>query len=156
MGLDMYLNKKVYLGWNYEHRREQVGTLPNLKEFGIDAEKVSYIVESAGYWRKANAIHQWFVDNVQDGQDDCSKQSDVSKEAFEKLLDCVEKELLINEGHDEYGCAGDFLPVQEGFFFGSYDYDEWYYKDLEYTKNLIIDILKNWNTDSEYYYQSSW
>ena len=22
-------------------------------------------------WRKANAIHKWFVDNVQDGVDDC-------------------------------------------------------------------------------------
>ena len=27
--------------------------------------------EEVGYWRKANAIHGWFVRNVQNGKDDC-------------------------------------------------------------------------------------
>ena len=39
-----------------------------------------------GYWRKANAVHNWFVDNVQDGNDGC-KHYWVSKEDLQKLLD---------------------------------------------------------------------
>jgi hypothetical protein len=26
-----------------------------------------------GYWRKANAIHRWFVEHVQDGNDDLAR-----------------------------------------------------------------------------------
>lgn len=31
------------------------------------------IWKEIGYWRKANHIHKWFVDCVQDGEDDCEK-----------------------------------------------------------------------------------
>ena len=31
------------------------------------------IMEMVGYWRKQNAIHNWFVENVQDGIDDCDQ-----------------------------------------------------------------------------------
>ena len=30
-----------------------------------------YVSFEAGYWRKASAIHKWFVDNCQEGDDDC-------------------------------------------------------------------------------------
>ena len=49
------------------------------------------IVENVGYWRKANAIHKWFVDNVQDGIDDCDYHNEVTKEILEDLLDTCEK-----------------------------------------------------------------
>jgi len=29
------------------------------------------VTATAVYWRKANAIHKWFVDNLADGVDDC-------------------------------------------------------------------------------------
>ena len=41
-------------------------------------------IEEVGYWRKANAIHKYFVDTLQDGEDDC-RQSFVDKETFEDL-----------------------------------------------------------------------
>ena len=37
-----------------------------------------------GYWRKANAIHKWFVDNVQNGVDDCGEYK-VTKEQLIQL-----------------------------------------------------------------------
>jgi len=157
MGLDMYLKKKIFLGWNYEHRTKDL-TLPDLSKFGITANKISEVNEDAGYWRKANAIHKWFVDNVQDGNDDCSLESEVTKEKFEALFVAVMSELSIRDGNAELGNPGDFLPCQPGFFFGSYEYNEWYYESLEYTRDLVDDILKNWpdTFDINYYYQSSW
>jgi hypothetical protein len=159
MGLDMYLSKKKFLGWEFEHRRkelaEQGNAIPDLSAFDLDSNRVSYITEEVAYWRKANAIHRWFVDTVQGGVDDCSKQSLVSKKDLEQLLFCVKKELVIKDNTEE-GCPGDFLPTQPGFFFGSYEYDEWFYNDLERTQVLLEQILKDWDEDADYYYQSSW
>jgi len=148
MGLDMYLNKKRYMGWNYEHNRENK-RVPDLSDFNVDTKKVTYIEEQALYWRKANAIHQWFVENVQGGCDDC-KSYFVGKDDLEKLL------TLVTEVLDDHEKAETVLPTTSGFFFGNTEYDEWYFKDLEYTKEGIETLLANWDIETEYYYQSSW
>jgi len=84
MGLDMYLNKKHYIGNKWKEPKDQVKLgLPFIKD-----ARVSEITEQVGYWRKANQIHKWFVDNVQDGNDDC-KEYYVSREKLQELLDLV-------------------------------------------------------------------
>jgi hypothetical protein len=74
MGLDMYLSKKHYVK-NWDHAPERKFKIAvNLNEKGyspVNPEKVAYIQEEVGYWRKQNHIHQWFVDNVQGGKDEC-------------------------------------------------------------------------------------
>ena len=106
-----------------------------------------------GYWRKANAVHNWFVDNVQDGNDDC-KRYWVSKEDLQKLLDVVNKALK------NPSTAHEYLPTVRGFFFGSQDYDEYYFKDLRYTKEMLTELLNELlKEDTQYtdiYYESSW
>ena len=112
---------------------------------------MSTIEEEAGYWRKSNAIHGWFVDNVQEGVDDC-KQYYVSQEKLEELLGLV-KQVLTNPDK-----ASQILPVREGFFFGNYDpeegYDTWYFEDMKETKKILEAALKE--KDADFYYQSSW
>lgn len=73
MGLDMYLTKKIYIGGNYEWNKVEgiVDIKKDNKQIPIDLSKVTYIDEQVAYWRKANAIHKWFVDNVQEGNDNC-------------------------------------------------------------------------------------
>ncbi len=69
MGLDMYLKR------SYSKYRKDDGTFSiiwddcKLDRFGR-SNRVNFS-EMVGYWRKANHIHKWFVDNVQDGEDDC-------------------------------------------------------------------------------------
>ena len=86
MGLDMYLTARKYIsGW--EHNGEEAGKLFKkvLKAadipFGfVDKGAPSGNLEfHIGYWRKANAIHNWFIQNVQNGKDECEK-ADVSLE----------------------------------------------------------------------------
>ena len=75
MGLDMYLTKETYIGANYEFN-EIGGTLELTREgspIPIKLNRVVSISERIGYWRKANQIHNWFVENVQGGEDDCKK-----------------------------------------------------------------------------------
>ena len=96
MGLDMYLTKKTSVrNWEFTDEKERHAV--SVKKGGklvkhIQAERVSKIVEDVGYWRKANAIHGWFVDNVQDGTDDCGTYS-VSRESLKELLGLVNEVL---------------------------------------------------------------
>jgi hypothetical protein len=157
MGLDMYLNKRTYIGANYEHRnvKATVSIEADGKEIKINPKRISSIEERIGYWRKANAIHQWFVSKCQGGEDDC-RDAYVSKE---NLLELLEECKKIKEAPDK---AAQSMPTTAGFFFGGIDYDEWYFKQIDYTIKLIEDIIeeeggadkKYWG--GEYYYTSSW
>jgi hypothetical protein len=102
-----------------------------------------------GYWRKANAVHDWFVQNCQDGHDDC-REAYVPIEKLEELRKIC-KMVLGN-----HALASEHLPTASGFFFGSTDYDEWYYKDLESTVDIIDNALSKISNEWTFAYQSSW
>ena len=101
-------------------------------------------------WRKANAIHKWFVDNVQDGVDDCGDYK-VTKEQL------IELHNACNDVLADPNLAEQLLPTQGGFFFGETNYDDGYIYDLENTVRIINEILKTkpYCLD-ELYYSSSW
>lgn len=148
----MYLSRRTYVK-NWDHMTPEEKHNITIKRGGkpvkdIKPERISYITEQVMYWRKANAIHNWFVEKVQEGVDDC-KEYDVSKEQLQSLLDII-KSILRGEAKPE-----DVLPAQEGFFFGSTEYDEWYFKDLEETRDVLEALLKE-DTRGYYSYQSSW
>ena len=46
--------------------------------------------------------------------------------------------------------------TESGFFFGSTDYDEYYWEDLENTKTMLTDILAEPEDDAEFIYRASW
>jgi CRISPR/Cas system-associated protein Csx1 len=150
MGLDQYLNKRTYVK-NWDHmrpeERHEVTVTKNGKPVGIRPERITYVIEEVGYWRKANQIHAWFVKNVQGGEDDC-KEYHVERAALEALLETVNEVIADPEK------ATELLPTQAGFFFGSTEYTEWYLKDLERTKEILEEALSENNGD--YYYESSW
>ena len=147
MGLDMYLNKKTYVGANYDFN-SVTGTLAlkrNDVPIPINLNKIRYILEEQAYWRKANQIHRWFVNNVQEGVDDCG----IYEVYGEQLLELVE---LCRRVLADHSLADSLLPSQEGFFFGSTEYDEYYFADLEST----IEQLEDVEPDTWYEYSSSW
>ena len=150
MGLDMYLSKKTYVKYwehngddNYEVKVTKAG-----QPTKINPKKVSYIVEEVGYWRKANQIHQWFVNNCQDGVDDC-RDAYVSREKLEELLNLC-KIVIIDKDKAEQ-----LLPTASGFFFGSTGYDEWYYQDIQSTIEILEEALSDEDAD-HFEYHSSW
>jgi hypothetical protein len=147
MGLDMYLNAERYL-WGHEEGDKQIseniGQLIGLPTDG----KVKTITVEAGYWRKANQIHNWFIANVQDGKDEC-QESYVSREQLTELREVCQKILDNNE------LAEKLLPTASGFFFGGTEYDQWYFNDIEETIKIIDNALlmpKQW----DFNYRSSW
>lgn len=152
MGLDMYLTRKTYVkNWNDDGSGYQVTVTKNGQPTPIDSKKVCYIEEEFGYWRKANAIHKWFVENVQDGTDDCGNYW-VSQENLTQLMnDC--QEVLDNPDQ-----ASNLLPTTSGFFFGSTEYDDWYLDDLKKTVEICQEALASLekHKGGTFYYHSSW
>ena len=154
MGLDMYLTAKRYLwsdkdkeiakdindavGVEFNPEKRFVGSSMMVKEVSIDAM----------YWRKANAIHGWFVEKCQGGRDEC-QETYVPREKLVELRDLC-KSILDNP--DAYG---DLEPTHV-FFFGSYEKDEWYYQDLKNTVEGITNALSLPEHKYEFYYQASW
>ena len=103
------------------------------------------------YWRKANAIHKWFVDNVQWEEDDCGVY-EVSHDQLKRLTVDVNWVLMFPEE------AEDHLPTQSGFFFGSQEYDQYYMDDLRTTAKYMREALRlmEKNPDTRFFYCSSW
>ena len=154
MGLDMYLRKKTYVGANYEHRKVngKIDLSVGDNRLNIKFSRVSYIVEEVGYWRKANQIHAWFVENVQNGVDEC-QESYVSKEDLIELRDICR---TLNKSKSVKK-AEELLPTQQGFFFGSEGYDEYYFEDIKETLKVLNSVIKEIEKDdAEIYYQASW
>jgi hypothetical protein len=151
MGLDQYLYKKSYVmssEWVKPEFRETISMTKGGSE--VDTSKIKYIVEEVGYWRKANAIHRWFVENVQNGNDDCREYAVTIKELESLRRDC--ENVLCDSALREQ-----LLPAQSGFFFGSTDYDEYYEQDLQNTIDIISEILSSEDAkNGEYFYRSSW
>ena len=150
MGLDMYLEKRTYVRqWDFQKQEEQynVEVTKGGEPANIKSERVTHICEELGYWRKANQIHNWFVQNVQDGVDNCGEYA-VSKADLQSLLDIC---LAVKLDHSQ---AEELLPSASGFFFGNTDYDEFYYTDIEHTIVILKEALSDTNAD--YYYSSSW
>lgn len=115
---------------------------------GLDMFLMRMDGTEAGYWRKANHIHNWFVTNVQNGVDDCEKYP-VSYEKLAELRDLCKKVL------DSHDLAESLLPTVSGFFFGSINYDSDYFEDLELSIKVIDQVLQECNHEN-LYYQSSW
>jgi hypothetical protein len=47
--------------------------------------------------------------------------------------------------------AKELLPPQQGFFFGSYEIDEWYLNDIKQTVEIVDNAEKSGYTFFEYY-----
>ena len=153
MGLDMYLDKGTYIGsrWNTVNGKcdltvtRSQGDVKNLT--GIKVSRITSIREAMGYWRKANAIHAWFVDKSQ-MEDNCQEFL-VSHDDLKELHDlCVEV-------RNDPSKAEKLLPTQSGFFFGDTEYGEAYFQDLHYTIQICKECM-NEPQDSYFLYHASW
>lgn len=163
MGLDMYLSARKYvekIDWKKMHDDEDAtykdATLPQfdaiVKASGLadlaDDIYGATVQVNALYWRKQNAIHNWFVNNVQDGQDDCGEYH-VSKDKLDELLAVCEEVYKTRDPEP--------LMTVSGFFFGSTDIDEWYWMGIKNTIKGLKRIKKHKDFDRlSFYYQSSW
>lgn len=125
MGLDQYLEK----------RKKNVKDAP---------------YEEVAYWRKANQVREWFVNNIEAMTYDSNCEAfPVTKELLEQLvLDC--KKVLNNKCQ-----ATELLPTSSGFFFGGTEYNEYYFDGLKQTVTMVQKVINetDWETEEVAYYE---
>ena len=149
MGLDMYLKARRYVS-EYDEGDRELSMEVKQKFPELRDETIQGIDIRVGYWRKANAIHRWFVEHVQEGKDDCGDYW-CSVDHLKDLKAVCERVIAFRH------LAVEQLPTTEGFFFGSTDYDDFYFNDLEYTVKVMdraIELAESGKWDIEYH--SSW
>jgi len=156
MGLDMYLRAKVNVQ-PYAYASEAVRNpkfdnilaIVEVPEESIPSYMGLAVDVPVGYWRKANAIHGWFI--RESGKEDDGSILQFSNTQLNDLRRlCIE----VRDKKDE-DFAMENLPPTEGFFFGSYGVDAFYYEDIENTIDVLTKAL-DINNVAYYEYYASW
>jgi len=105
------------------------------------------------YWRKANHIHNWFVMNLIDHVDNCK----ASKITTNELLDLITVLEYIEKNPDDMEYIESELPTADGFFFGSTDYDHYYFESIKDAIPKLKDLFNTTNfEEQEIFYFPSW
>jgi hypothetical protein len=158
MGLDMYLHVRKYVSgysWKEEEQKKEYSQIieaSGLTKFASDHTSSIQVEVVAIYWRKVNAVHNWFVE-LSGAEDNC-QEIPVSRDHLKELRHSCSEVLLDNSKADK------LLPPSAGFFFGSTEIDEYYIEDIQRTYdelNRVIGLCES-DPESEYdfYYQASW
>lgn len=107
--------------WKIHPYTEKVLDLPEL-EAKLDIEVRGSYEEYDAYFRKVNFLFAYF--------ENAGKMIDryyafVDKEDVDDIIDRCERVLA------DHSLASELLPTQSGFFFGSTEYDKWYFYDVK-------------------------
>lgn len=157
MGLDMYIKRCA----KTEHTVEELEEIDNEPDIWkpecapfLPLRKYEFltncysIFHEAAYWRKFNALHGWFVDNVQDGVDECQMTELCEADLLLLLADIT----AAIDTQDP-----DIVPPVGGFFFGTTEVDQYYWEQMNEAKDTITELLEKTNWDKErLFYRSSW
>lgn len=182
MGLDMNLYRKRYVK-NWSHMEDEDKHYMTLRKGNkeIDTTDVAFVTWEVAYWRKANAIHNWFVTNCNGGEDNNGSMY-VYTEQLQELLETIDKVLnsvRLKKGKIHVGTTykdgkseemyedgkvvanpevcEKYLPTASGFFFGNTDYHEYYIEELKRTRDILAEELSNPdNQYCDYEYVASW
>ena len=187
---DYYAEKELAKtnGWKFNSSLTDWGisetmTKEKIKPLQNVYSKQSTIFETVAELEKANQIHAWFVNNIQNGVDNNSYYF-VTEDDFLELKEICEEVLELNpynldkdsyllyysaNGLIEKGIItkeqyakletelNKILPTKEGFFFGPIDYALSYFLNVKNTLEMLTKILDNADFESEVYlYHSSW
>jgi len=162
MGLDMYLYLRKHEScseWStkdFEKKKKEFYP-EELKELGENIAKNNYMSKQTdyqvAYWRKANQVHNYFVQKCAEGVDDC-------RPVYVELEDLKELVSLCREVIENPDKANELLPTSAGFFFGSVEYDKYYEQELEYTVEQLEPIIKFLESEKgsnyDVVYRASW
>ena len=114
-----------------------------IKELEDEKEKINPWNEVA-YFRKVNFLIPFF------GYEENCSNIEIDKYQVEDLIEAC-KEVLAN--HDK---ASFLLPTQAGFFFGSTDYDDWYFDDVQNVKEKFEEVLADFDMDEDILIMYCW
>ena len=126
MGLDHAIYRVINCdGRDCDHYHDDVPADKRIAHLDTKDEVIS--------WRKENWLHAWFVEHVNGGEDNGCWLTEVSLEQLAGLATTIERTI---EAHDP-----SLLPPSAGFFFGSTDAGDYYWRQLERELGEIRQLL---------------
>lgn len=136
MGLDMFLDRVIYVGGQYDFNKVtgEINLSLHGKELKLPAKEIAYIACPAIRWRKAYAIHQWFIENVMEYAEPLVSYP-VEIDTLLRLRDEL-MEALENRECDASVAEYSF-PCEEGDYDEKYGEDYW--NDLE---DALVQVSK--------------
>ena len=126
--------------------KEKTLNLSELEALVESHIKCHYALEDA-YFRKVNFIYEYFRNLL---VDECCK---VSKNDIKALIDTCE-DVLKHKGDEDY--AKLYLPTTSGFFFGSTEYNDWYWVDVKNCLTQMKKLHKSMDDDDFVVWIFSW
>lgn len=114
---------------------------------GLDITITSHGEEK--YFRKVNLLIPW-VERTLGVEVEDTEEYELTKAHLESLLSYVDTVL------SDFSRAEELLPTQEGFFFGSTEYGDWYKEDLEQIKTDIGDLVSKMGDDDTATFWAWW
>ena len=157
MGLDMYLEARKYVSrHDLTKPYDQDKGFTESDEFASVIEHLPLGLELYGesglsigvnvaYWRKAYAIFDWIIIRTEYE----SGEVWIPRETLIELRSDVEKVLA------DHSYASELLPDTSAF--EKDRYDDWYYKQLEYTQKTLAHLLDRESyEDLSFYFSASW
>lgn len=102
---------------------------------------------SDAYFRKVNFIYEHFRNDM------TNEWCAVDKTRIGKLIRICEN-VLAHEGDENY--AKENLPTTSGFFFGSTEYDKWYWYDVKDCLKQMRKLYRTMSDDDFVVWEFSW
>lgn len=144
------VSKFTQYDWKYRKFCESVLSIEEVKAFFEDFQRFYYAEEDA-YFRKVNSIYRYFQPKL---DDECAF---VTKADLEDIINRCDKvlkgvDLRKEIPYENIDLAMELLPTQSGFFFGSIDYDKWYFADVKDVRRQMKKLLRGFNEDTDVIY----
>lgn len=154
MGLDTYFFKTKKADWaRAQEEFAAYEALPEEKKNETKNPYEEWCPEEIGYFRKVNFLMAFFA-----YYGNC-EYKEIGRDEFKELVEkCTEVYRIGKANRDEDGWKGDLseeaiervseiLPTCSGFFFGSTDYDEWYFNEVGEVLSWAENVLDNYGDD---------
>lgn len=136
--------------WEYNRFLDKIEPIEEVKKWFNNFVE-TYYRESDAYFRKVNFLYKYFENKL---EDECCF---VTKSELEDVIDKCNKILSTRSERERLELAKTELPTRSGFFFGSTDYDKWYFEDLKDVRRQFKKLLKSFNEDTDIIYvDMSW
>ena len=138
MGLDITFNriKRVELSQEAQEDRFGMVTLDELYN------NVELVYDELAYYRKVNFLYRYFSDYM----DANGIMAVVDKYAIEDVIERCKEVLADNSKAEE------LLPTVDGFFFGSTEYDKYYFKEVAQVLKDFEKILQEYDMENYFYF----
>ena len=144
------VSKFTQYDWKYRKFCESVLSIEEVKAFFDDFQRFYYAEEDA-YFRKVNFIYRYFQPKL---DDECAFVTKADLEDIIERCDKILKGLDLRKDipHSKIDLAMELLPTQSGFFFGSIDYDKWYFADVKDVRKQMKKLLRGFDEDTDVIY----